>query len=144
MTNQKLTALIAAVVIVVVGSLFYRTLLYQTGSVADPEASAPGTLETLDTEPKRSTQVKATLTDCNRSQGARTIAKGHITNIGNVDLHYVTVKVLWLNSSGLLVEANETYALNNDILPPGESREFVDVTRKVSAVTCNVETIDWW
>ncbi len=70
--------------------------------------------------------------------------KGHITNIGNVDLHYVTVKLLWLNSAGLLVEAKETYVLNNEVLPPGESRPFIDFSQKVSAVRCNVETIDWW
>ena len=118
--------------------------MYRTLSEAGSENSAANVSEIIDAEPQRSTQVKAVLTECNRSRGTRTIAKGHITNIGNVDLHYVTVKVLWLNDSGLLVEANETYALNNDILPPGESREFIDVTQKVSAVKCNVETIDWW
>ena len=143
MTNQKLTVLIAVVVVLVVGTLLYRTL-YSKSSGAAADHSTLGILERLDSEPERSTQVKAVLTECNRNQGGRTIAKGHITNIGNVDLHYVTVKVLWLNLTGLLVEANETYALNNEILPPGKTREFMDVTRKVSAVKCNVETIDWW
>jgi hypothetical protein len=139
MTSQNLSFLITVVVVLVVGTLVYRT--WPATDAGNSGLTIPGN---RNEEAERSTQVKAILTECNRSQGARTIAKGHITNIGNVDLHYVTVKVLWLNSTGFLVEANETYALNNEILPPGESREFIDVTRKVSAVKCNVETIDWW
>ena len=88
--------------------------------------------------------VKAVLSECNKRPGAKTTAKGHITNVGNVDLHYVTVKLMWLNSVGLLVEAKETYALNNEILPPGESRSFIGFSQKASAVRCNVETVDWW
>jgi hypothetical protein len=139
MTSQNLSFLITVVVVLVVGTLVYRT--WPTTDTGNSGLTIP---VNRNEEPERSTQVKAILTECNRSQGARTIAKGQITNIGNVDLHYVTVKVLWLNSTGLLVEANDTYALNNEILTPGESREFIDVTRKVSAVKCNVETIDWW
>ena len=139
MTNQKLTALIASLVVLVVGTLLYRDwpqLRAEDSSLPVPEKSA--------SEPQRSTQVKATLTECNKRPGAKTSAKGYITNVGNVDLHYVSVKLLWLNSAGLLVEAKETYVLNNEILPPGESRQFMDFTQKVSAVRCNVETIDWW
>ena len=139
MTNQKLTILIVAVVVLVVGTLLYRDRP-QSGA----KDSALPVPEESSSEPKRSTQVKTILTECNKRRGARTTAKGHITNVGNVDLHYVTVKLLWLNSAGLLVEAKETYVLNNEILPPGESRQFIDFTQKVSAVRCNVETIDWW
>ena len=139
MTDQKLTILIVAVVVLVVG-----TLLFRDWSQLGEEDSALPVPEKSSSEPKRSTQVKARLTECSKLPGARTSAKGHITNIGNVDLHYVTVKLLWLNSAGLLVEAKETYVLNNEILPPGETRSFIGFTQKVSAVRCNVETIDWW
>jgi hypothetical protein len=139
MTDQKLTILIVGVVVLVVGTLLYRD--WPQLGVEDSVLPVP---EKSSSEPKRSTQVKAILTECNKLLGSRTTAKGHITNVGNVDLHYVTVKLLWLNSAGLLVEAKETYALNNEILPPGESRPFIDFTQKASAVRCNVETIDWW
>ena len=139
MTNQKLTILIVVVVAVVVGTLLYRD--WPQSVVEDSAFTVP---EKASSEPKRSTQVKAILTECNKRRGAKTTMKGHITNVGNVDLHYVTVKLLWLNSAGLLVEAKETYVLNNEILPPGESRPFIDFSQKVSAVRCNVETIDWW
>ena len=127
------------VVVVVVGTLLYRD--WPQSVVEDSALTVP---EKASSEPKRSTQVKAILTECNKRRGAKTTMKGHITNVGNVDLHYVTVKLLWLNSAGLLVEAKETYVLNNEILPPGESRPFIDFSQKVSAVRCNVETIDWW
>ena len=139
MTNQKLTILIVVVVVAVVGTLLYRD--WPQSVVEDSALTVP---EKASSEPKRSTQVKAILTECNKRRGAKTTMKGHITNVGNVDLHYVTVKLLWLNSAGLLVEAKETYVLNNEILPPGESRPFIDFSQKVSAVRCNVETIDWW
>lgn len=139
MTDQKLTILIVVVVVLVVG-----TIVFRNWPQLSEEGSALPVPEKSSSEPKRSTLVKAVLTECNKRPGARTTAKGHITNVGNVDLHYVTVKLMWLNSVGLLVEAKETYALNNEILPPGESRPFMDFTQKVSAVRCNVETVDWW
>ena len=139
MSDRKLTYLIACVVLLVVGTLLYRDWAFVgVDHAALPVQKKPSQIA------KRSTMVKATLTECNKRSGTGTLAKGHITNVGNVNLHYVTVKLLWLNSVGLLVETKETYALNNEILSPGESREFMDVTRKVSAVKCNVETIDWW
>ncbi|MBT5155244.1 MAG: hypothetical protein HOM44_14240 [Gammaproteobacteria bacterium] len=139
MTDQKLTILIVVVVVLVLGILVFRNW----PQLSEEEFALP-LPEKTSSAPKRSTLVKAVLTECNKRPGARTTAKGHITNVGNVDLHYVTVKLMWLNSVGLLVEAKETYALNNEILPPGESRSFIGFSQKVSAVRCNVETVDWW
>ena len=139
MTDQKLTILIVVVVVLVLGILVFRNW----PQLSEEEFALP-LPEKTSSAPKRSTLVKAVLTECNKRPGARTTAKGHITNVGNVDLHYVTVKLMWLNSVGLLVEAKETYALNNEILPPGESRSFIGFSQKGSAVRCNVETVDWW
>ncbi|MBT6584858.1 MAG: hypothetical protein HON77_11195 [Gammaproteobacteria bacterium] len=139
MTDQKLTILIVVVVVLVLGILVFRNW----PQLSEEEFALP-LPEKTSSAPKRSTLVKAVLTECNKRPGARTTAKGHITNVGNVDLHYVTVKLMWLNSVGLLVEAKETYALNNEILPAGESRSFIGFSQKVSAVRCNVETVDWW
>ena len=139
MTDQKLTILIVVVVVLVLGILVFRNW----PQLSEEEFALP-LPEKTSSAPKRSTLVKAVLTECNKRPGARTTAKGHITNVGNVDLHYVTVKLMWLTSVGLLVEAKETYALNNEILPPGESRSFIGFSQKVSAVRCNVETVDWW
>ncbi len=139
MTDRKLTILIVAAVVLVLGTIVVRN--WPQSSEEDVALPEP---EKFSSEPKRSTLVKAVLTECDKRPGARTTAKGHITNVGNVDLHYVTVKLMWLNSVGLLVEAKETYALNDEILPPGESRSFIGFSQKVTAVRCNVETVDWW
>jgi hypothetical protein len=139
MTDRKLTILIVAAVVLVLG-----TIVVRNWPQSSEEDFALPMQEKSSSEPKRSTLVKAVLSECNKRSGAKTTAKGHITNVGNVDLHYVTVKLMWLNAVGLLVEAKETYALNNEILPPGESRSFIGFSQKASAVRCNVETVDWW
>ena len=139
MTDRKLTLLIVAALVLVLG-----TIVVRNWPQSSEEGFASPMQEKSSLEPKRSTLVKAVLSECNKRPGAKTTAKGHITNVGNVDLHYVTVKLMWLNSVGLLVEAKETYALKNEILPPGESRSFIGFSQKASAVRCNVETVDWW
>jgi hypothetical protein len=139
MNDRFLTLLIAAVVVVTIGSLLYRAQSIEPL----PKGLQTDTMET-DAGLAISTQVVAVMTDCNRDGGDRIVGRGLIRNIGNVDLHYVTVKVLWMNSVGLLAEANETYALNDEILPPGAEKVFIDVTKSPTAVRCNVETVDWW
>jgi len=127
-------------VVLIIGTLVFRA--YDLNRT-DPDTTADPAVEIQGEA--RSTQVSATLTECNRNESNnRTRAKGYITNTGNVDLHYVTVKVLWLNNSGLVVEADETYALNDKILTPGQSKTFTADTTRMTAVECNVETIDWW
>jgi hypothetical protein len=135
-----ITILIVFAVVSIVGTLVFRA--YDLNRT-DPDTAADDKVE-IQGEARR-TQVSATLTECNRNESNnRTRAKGYITNTGNVDLHYVTVKVLWLNGSGLLVETDDTYALNDEILTPGQSKSFTADTKNMTAVKCNVETIDWW
>ena len=68
----------------------------------------------------------------------------YIENVGTVDLHYVTVKSIWKNAAGMVIETNEIYALSNGALAPGDRKEFHDVTDLTTAARCNAEPIDWW
>lgn len=95
------------------------------------------------TEERPRTAVRAWLTDCKRVYG-RTESIGYIENVGNVDLHYVTVTSIWKNAEGQVIGTDTVYALQNDELAPGERRTFHDVTRLTSAQKCNVEPLDWW
>jgi hypothetical protein len=137
MNDRTLTALIVITVLAVVGWLVYRDNLEDEAL----DTRAPKAEVEIE---KRTTHVHSWLTDCNRSGNSRMIANGLIRNAGTTDLHYVTVKVLWINAQGLLVEANELYALNNEVLKPGETVGFTDTTEKLSATQCNVESVDWW
>ena len=89
------------------------------------------------------TSAWATIRECGKSNN-RIEARGYIENTGNVDLNYVKVKVIWMNKFGLVLEANEMYALNNEVLAPGERKNFTDVTERSSVTQCNVEPLDFW
>ena len=137
MSDRALLALVLVSVIGIVGTLLSRQLHEE--AVAGAAAVSAETAGTA-----RTTQVKAVITACDRCGPNRIEAVGRITNTGNADLHFVNLKVLWLNSAGLLIESSTVYALNDAVLAPGESRVFTDVTSRVAAARCNVEAVDWW
>ncbi len=136
MSDRALTIIILLVVFAAVGSLLYRAQMKEVQAVPEPEAP-------VNAEAPRSTQVKARMKECQPTQGRRFLGRGEITNIGNVDLRFVTVKVIWSNAAGLAVETNELFALNDEVLSPGESKFFTDTTSNTSARRCGVETVDW-
>ncbi len=138
MKDRSLTILISAIVIIVVGVLVYRAYLMPA-----PLPEGTVTTEVLPYEEARETSAWAVISECRRS-GGRTVATGIVENTGNVDLNYVTVKVMWINRAGLIVEENEMYALNNEKLAPGETKQFTDVTERTTVVQCNVEPVDYW
>ena len=139
MTDRRLALVIAVVVVLILGTLVYRHYL-----PGDETKIVPATISEEDTGEKRRTRVYAELTECRKSGGGKTQAKGFIENTGNVDLNYVTVKVIWSNYEGLVIEENELYALSNHSLAPGETKSFTDVTEKTTAEQCNVKPVDWW
>ncbi len=141
MNDRNLTIAIVVAVIVVVGTLAYRAYFVEpesTEDISEEVAEVP-------LEETRRTAAWAKLTECNKADGKNLIeAKGYVENTGNVDLNYVTVKVIWSNRHGLVVEETEMYALNNEVLPPGAKKEFTDVTEHPRVTQCNVEPVDWW
>ena len=138
MADRRLAFIIAVAVAIIIGTLSYRA--YFPGGEVE---LVP--LEVLEeaADKQRQTRVWAVLKECNRT-GNRTEAQGYIENTGNVELNYVTVKVIWSNREGLVIEENELYALSNQPLAPGETRNFTDVTEKTTAAQCNVKPVDWW
>jgi hypothetical protein len=139
MSDRLLTGFITLIVAIIVGTLVYRAYFPEekkVQTVAPTEVPPP--------EEAVSTQIKARLTSCDRAEGGKTVAKGHVTNIGNVDLHFISVRVHWLNSADQTIEANDVFVLNDEILAPGDKKTFINATTKTSAVRCNVESIDWW
>ena len=139
MSDRLLTGLIILVVFVVIGTLVYRS----QSSDEQPQVTKQTT--PVKQEMVRSTQVKAKIEACRREQGSeKTIAEGYIENIGNADLHYVTLEVQWQNRLGNVIEANEIYVLRDEVLAPGKRKKFVSATDNRIAVRCNVRKVDWW
>ena len=138
MKDRSLTLLIAGVVVVVLGVLMFRAYVEPE---KEPEKAVAPVVEQKG-EPRR-TSAWAILRECGKSNN-RIEARGYIENTGNVDLNYVKVKVIWMNKYGLVLEENEMYALNNEILAPGETKNFTDVTERSSVTQCNVEPLDFW
>ena len=139
MSNRFLTGLIVVAVILVIGTLVYRS------SPSDKKSELPTQTNAKEVEKPRSTQVKARLESCRRDKGSKqTLAQGYIENIGNADLHYVTLEIQWQNRLGTTIEANEIYVLRDEALAPGKRKEFVSTTDNRIAMRCNVRKVDWW
>jgi len=138
MPDRLLSGLIVVAATIIIGTLVYR--VNTTGDTVRPASSA-----TVDEkEEARSTQMKARLTSCRREDSGRIIAEGHVTNIGNTDLRFAVVRVLWQKRTDQTIEDSELYVLNDEVLPPGESKAFISSTDSMSAVRCNVQSLDWW
>ena len=139
MSNRFLTGLIVVAVILVIGTLVYRSL------PSDKKSGLHAQTHAKELEKPRSTQVKARLESCRRDKGSKqTLAQGYIENIGNADLRYVTLEIQWQNHLGATIEANEIYVLRDEALAPGKRKEFVSTTDNRIAMRCNVRKVDWW
>ena len=138
MSDRLLTVLIVIAVAGIVGTLAWRGYFPEEAEETVVEQTVEAPVEA------RSMQIRARLLSCDRGEGGKTIARGIITNIGNADLHFVTVNVHWLNSLGQAVEINEVYVLNDEKLPPGKEKSFINATTKTTAASCNVEKVNWW
>lgn len=121
----------------VLGILLYRAWL------AGVAPSEPAADEDASTAVAPRTAVRVKLTECRRVYG-RTESTGYIENVGNVELHYVTVTSIWKNAQGQVIGTDTVYALQSDELAPGERRVFHDVTTLTTAQKCNAEPLDWW
>lgn len=136
MSNRAITILIGCVLVIVLGTLGVRAYLKKD------EAPVQATTAPVKKDKQR-TAVRVVVTQCVRHYG-KTEATGYIENVGNVDLHHVTVNSIWKNSAGLVIRNQVVYALKDGKLAPGERKEYQDVTDLVTATKCNAEPIDWW
>lgn len=136
MSDRAIGILIGCVLIAVLGTLGVRMYLKKDEAPVQVE-------QTAKKKQKQETLVRVKVTECVRRYG-RTEATGYIENVGNVDLHYVTVNSIWKNTAGLVIQTNVVYALKNGKLAPGQRKEYHDVTDLVTATKCNAEPIDWW
>ena len=69
---------------------------------------------------------------------------GYIDNIGKVAVNRVGIESIWKDETGVIVEANNSLALVNDVLEPGKQAPFNSVTRNSRAKKCSAKIIDWW
>lgn len=139
MSDRLLTGIIAGAVIIVIGTLAWRSQLSgETVTATTPEKA-------VTEEEARSTQFRARIEACRREKDdPRTFAEGYIENIGNAEIRYVTLEVRWLNRLGEVIESNEIYVLRDEVLAPGARKRFVSTTGNRVAVSCNVRKVDWW
>lgn len=135
MSDRALAILIAIVVVAVMGALGVWQYLGRQQQA--PQISKPP-VKTV----KAQTLVEVNVTQCERNKG-RTEITGYIRNVGNVDLHYVTVDAIWKDAVGLPIKTDLVYALTNEKLPPGASKPFHAFTN-LPAAKCNAEAVDWW
>ena len=139
MSDRFLIVLIIVAVILVIGTLIYRS------APSDEESEFQGQIQTAEVEKLRSTQVKARLQSCTREKDSKqTLARGYIENIGNADLRYVTLEIQWQDRLGTTIEAKEIYVLRDEVLEPGKRKKFVGTTDNRVAIRCNVRKVDWW
>jgi energy-converting hydrogenase Eha subunit F len=87
--------------------------------------------------------VRVKVPSCEKTQ-MRIQLQGYVENIGNTDLSYVTVSVLWKNDSGRVIATDTVYAVKDQPLAPGERRDFVAATENSSVSRCNAELLDFW
>ena len=139
MSDRLLIWLIVVAVILVIGSLVYRS------SSPDKKSEISRNTQTTEMAKPRSTQMKARIDSCRREKDSKqTLAHGYIENIGNADLRYVTLEIQWQDHLGTTIEANEIYVLRDEALAPGKRKEFVGTTKNRKATRCNVRKVDWW
>ena len=135
MSDRAISILIAVVVLAVMGTLGIRYYLTREEAPQVVE-QAPAKKE------KPQTAVDVGVTRCERKND-RTESTGYIQNVGNVDLHYVTVNAIWKDGNGLVIKTDLIYALNDGKLAPGERKVFHAFT-DLPAAKCNAEAVDWW
>lgn len=136
MSDRAMAILIALVVIAVMGTLGVRYYL-------DSQQPAQPEKKQTENQEKAQTAVAVRVTHCGRDENGRTYMTGYIDNVGNVDLHYVTVNAIWKNADGLPISVDRIYALRSGTLAPGASKQFQAFTN-LPAARCNAEALDWW
>ena len=86
-----------------------------------------------------------TISNVRIEQGySSTYCKGTIKNTGSTTYEFVTVKGAFKNSSGKVIDTDNTYAVGSEGLAPGESAEFsMFVDKDYSITSCTVTVIDY-
>ena len=136
MSDRAVAVLIVVVVVAIMGTLGVRYYLDSRQPVQEEEKQT-------EDQSKSQTAVAVRVTHCGRDESGRTQMTGYIDNVGNVDLHYVTVNAIWKNADGLPISIDRIYALRSGKLAPGASKQFQAFTY-LPAARCNAEAVDWW
>ena len=104
------------------------------------QESSPATVAPAST---KQPALRARMSSCERVYN-RTQLRGYVENTGNTDISFVTVTALWKDLNGRVIESAVVYVVKDQVLAPGERREFEASADKDRAARCNVELLDWW
>ncbi|WP_283589484.1 FxLYD domain-containing protein, partial [Staphylococcus nepalensis] len=89
------------------------------------------------------TALKITVDPC-YSNGSYTICTGKVTNSGERTYKFVQVKGAFENSSGTVLDTDETYVCGSEGLEPGESSSFrLSVPKDNDIYSCSVSLSDY-
>lgn len=89
------------------------------------------------------TALKITVDPC-YSNGSYTICTGKVTNSGERTYKFVQVKGAFKNSSGTVLDTDETYVCGSEGLEPGESSSFrLSVPKDNDIYSCSVSLSDY-
>ena len=114
----------------------------------------------IEPEPKKTKQVviiKAYVTVCEKlsvampldtgvtstSEDTR-VMKGYVENRGNTPVHFVEVRLMWLNDKKRVLQEDDMFAVTEAPLMPGEKAYFQSTQRNILIQKCNVKVNDWW
>jgi len=75
--------------------------------------------------------------------GDYTRTEGSITNTGNKTVHFVTMRLTWLNAAGQVVDTASTYAVGSEMLRPGESTQYSGSTRAKGVSKCRAGILNY-
>ena len=75
--------------------------------------------------------------------GDYTRTEGSITNTGNKTVHFVTMRLTWLNAAGQVVDTASTYAVGSEMLRPGESTQYSGSTRAKGVRECRAGILNY-
>lgn len=137
MSNRNITILIVVTIILVFGVYFYFLYFQDNGQAEQIGASVPKK------EEKTDPRFRVTLTGCARVRD-RTELRGVVRNTGTVDLRYFTVKSIFKNKDGRIIEIGTIYVIKEKPLKPGESVNFQAMSKVSNVSKCNAEALDWW
>lgn len=137
MSDKNLTILIIATIALFFGTYFSYLYLSDKGRSVKEEVSIEKK------EKKVDPRFTVTLTGCSRVSD-RTEIRGVVRNTGTVELRYFTVKSIFKNKVGRIIETGVIYAVREKPLKPGESVDFYGRSTVSNVWKCNAEALDWW
>lgn len=137
MSDRKLATIIVVLLFVIFGTLLYRAYFIE------PDV-APKSIAVAETTVNPKPSIRTKMVACNRVRSITRIL-GYVENTGSVPLSAVTLQTIWKDESNTILDTGLVYAVGNEeLLYPGEKREFEDTTALRGVARCNVRALDWW